>query len=201
MASVSGYCKCLLIQLPLTENSSPERFNAFLSRAAKKRERERSLSSDRPRSVNERGCPLPRRQPRLVNRYASDNWPHRKVQSVPGCVSAIDSNARTIWITDHSRGDGKCFVVRVDEKVDCFCRTLIYDSIRQSAQRIATAKIIKFDKLSPTTYKVLDYVIRQFHLIFGTGAGSSLRHRLARSPRSNWIPRVSRSEAAVHIAS
>jgi hypothetical protein len=30
------------------------------------------------------------------------------------CVSAIDSNGRTIWIADAHRGDGKRFVVRAD---------------------------------------------------------------------------------------
>ena len=34
-----------------------------------------------------------------------------------GCVSAIDSNGRTIWIADAHRGDGKRFVVRADEKL------------------------------------------------------------------------------------
>ena len=29
-----------------------------------------------------------------------------------GCVSAIDSNGRPIWIADAHRGDGKRFVVR-----------------------------------------------------------------------------------------
>jgi hypothetical protein len=28
-----------------------------------------------------------------------------------GCVSAVDSSRRTIWIADAHRGDGKCFVV------------------------------------------------------------------------------------------
>jgi hypothetical protein len=37
-----------------------------------------------------------------------------------GCVSAIDSNGRTIWITDAHRGDGKRFVVRSDEKLTAF---------------------------------------------------------------------------------
>ena len=32
-----------------------------------------------------------------------------------GCVSAIDSNGRTIWIAEAHRGDGKHFVVRADE--------------------------------------------------------------------------------------
>jgi hypothetical protein len=37
-----------------------------------------------------------------------------------GCVSAIDSNGRTIWIVDAHRGDGKRFVVRADEKLTAF---------------------------------------------------------------------------------
>ena len=38
-----------------------EHFNAFLSRCSKKRERERSLSSDRPRSVYEKGLSSPQK--------------------------------------------------------------------------------------------------------------------------------------------
>jgi hypothetical protein len=37
-----------------------------------------------------------------------------------GCVAAIDSNGRTIWIADAHRGDGKRFVVRADEKLTAF---------------------------------------------------------------------------------
>ena len=37
-----------------------------------------------------------------------------------GCVSAIDSNGRTIWIADAHRDDGKRFVVRADEKLSAF---------------------------------------------------------------------------------
>jgi len=37
-----------------------------------------------------------------------------------GCVSAIDSNGRTIWIADAHRGDEKCFVVHADEKLTAF---------------------------------------------------------------------------------
>ena len=37
-----------------------------------------------------------------------------------GCVSATDSNGRTIWIADAHRGDGKRFVVRADEKLTAF---------------------------------------------------------------------------------
>jgi hypothetical protein len=39
-----------------------------------------------------------------------------------GCVSAVDSNGRTIWIADAHRGDGKRFVVRADEKVTVFAK-------------------------------------------------------------------------------
>jgi hypothetical protein len=39
-----------------------------------------------------------------------------------GCVSAIDSNGRTIWIADAHRGDGKRFVVRADEKLTAFLK-------------------------------------------------------------------------------
>ena len=37
-----------------------------------------------------------------------------------GCVSALDSCGRTIWIADPHRGDGKRFVVRADEKLMAF---------------------------------------------------------------------------------
>jgi hypothetical protein len=37
-----------------------------------------------------------------------------------GCVSAVDSAGRTIWIADGHRGDGKRFVVRADEKLPAF---------------------------------------------------------------------------------
>jgi hypothetical protein len=37
-----------------------------------------------------------------------------------GCVSAIDSSGRTIWIADAHRDDGKRFIVRADEKPTAF---------------------------------------------------------------------------------
>jgi hypothetical protein len=37
-----------------------------------------------------------------------------------GCVSAIDSQGRTIWIVDAHRGDGRRFMVRADEKLSAF---------------------------------------------------------------------------------
>jgi hypothetical protein len=43
-----------------------------------------------------------------------------KPVGVKGCVSASDSNGRTIWIADAYAGDGKRFVVRADEKLTAF---------------------------------------------------------------------------------
>ena len=37
-----------------------------------------------------------------------------------GCVSAIDSNGRTIWIADAHRNDGKRFIVRSDDMLTAF---------------------------------------------------------------------------------
>jgi hypothetical protein len=34
-----------------------------------------------------------------------------------GCVSAVDSNGRTIFVADAHHGDDQCFVVRTDEKL------------------------------------------------------------------------------------
>jgi hypothetical protein len=37
-----------------------------------------------------------------------------------GCVSALDSNGRTIWIVDAHRGDGRRFIVHADELLTAF---------------------------------------------------------------------------------
>ena len=37
-----------------------------------------------------------------------------------GCVSAVDSRERTIFVADAHRDDGKRFVVRADEKLTAF---------------------------------------------------------------------------------
>jgi hypothetical protein len=37
-----------------------------------------------------------------------------------GCVSAVDSEWRTIWIVDAHRDDGRRFVVRADEELTAF---------------------------------------------------------------------------------
>jgi hypothetical protein len=55
-----------------------------------------------------------------------------------GCVSAIDSNGRTIFVADAHRDDGKRFVVRADEKLDRVCRTRISDLPRQRRIQLVT---------------------------------------------------------------
>jgi hypothetical protein len=37
-----------------------------------------------------------------------------------GCVSAIDSNGRTIWIADAHRDNGQRFIVHADDKLTAF---------------------------------------------------------------------------------
>jgi hypothetical protein len=37
-----------------------------------------------------------------------------------GCVSAIDSKGRTIWIVDAHRDDGNLFILRADEMLTAF---------------------------------------------------------------------------------
>jgi hypothetical protein len=37
-----------------------------------------------------------------------------------GCVSAIDSNGRTIWIVDAHSSDGRRFIARADDKLTAF---------------------------------------------------------------------------------
>jgi hypothetical protein len=49
----------------------------------------------------------------LLNDLSASHWSW-------GCVSAIDSNGRTIWIADAHRDNGKRFIVRADEKLRAF---------------------------------------------------------------------------------
>jgi hypothetical protein len=37
-----------------------------------------------------------------------------------GCVSAVDSSGRTIFVADAHRGDGKRFIAHADEKLTTF---------------------------------------------------------------------------------
>ena len=47
-----------------------------------------------------------------------------------GCVSAVTSEGRTIWVADAHRDDGKRFVVHADEKLTAFVE--LESAIRQN---------------------------------------------------------------------
>ncbi len=83
-----------------------------------------------------------------------------------GCVSAIDSDGRTIWIADARRDDGKRFVVRADEKT----AFMELESVIRATERPddCGAREIPLDNCRGSSMCLLDFVIRQFHLIFGT---------------------------------
>jgi hypothetical protein len=59
---------------------------------------------------------------RLIAREALGNHRCQSQQSgwSWGCVSAVDSKGRTIFVADAHRGDGKRFVVRADERLTAF---------------------------------------------------------------------------------
>ena len=55
----------------------------------------------------------PSRGPAVNHRIIKAGWSW-------GCVSAIDSNGRTIFVADTHRDDGKRFVLHADEKLTAF---------------------------------------------------------------------------------
>ena len=57
---------------------------------------------------------------RKRNRFDSSLTISAKPVGVGGCVAAIDSNGRTIFVADAHRDDGKRFVVHADEKLTAF---------------------------------------------------------------------------------
>jgi len=50
-----------------------------------------------------------------------------------GCVSAVNTDARTIWIADAHRDDGKRFVVHADEKLTALMEleSTVHESVDQ----------------------------------------------------------------------
>jgi hypothetical protein len=84
-----------------------------------------------------------------------------------GCVSAVDSCSRTIFVADAHRDDGQRFIVRAGEKLTAF---LELESVIRVAERAQDcgAREITLDNCRGSSKSPLDYVIRQFHLIFGT---------------------------------
>jgi hypothetical protein len=58
-------------------------------------------------------------------RYRMKNWEGiadnlSKAGWTLGCVSAVTSEGRIIWVTEAHRGDGKRYVVHADEKLTAF---------------------------------------------------------------------------------
>ena len=51
-----------------------------------------------------------------------------------GCILAVDSGGRKIWIVDAHRGDGRRFIVRADEKLSVFVEL---ESAIRGATRLA----------------------------------------------------------------
>jgi hypothetical protein len=87
-----------------------------------------------------------------------------------GCVSAIESNGRTIFIADAHRDDGKRFIVRADEKLTAFLE--LESTIRASGDLPRQAGEI-YPKLAG--YNEVSYGIIGFSLI-----GQSTVHPIAR---------------------
>jgi hypothetical protein len=58
-----------------------------------------------------------------------------------GCISAVDSNGRTIWIADAHRDNGKRFVVRADEKLTAFLQL-------ESATRLAAVNTVYWQRIT-----------------------------------------------------
>jgi hypothetical protein len=87
-----------------------------------------------------------------------------------GCVSAIDSNGRTIWIADAHRDNGNRLVVRADEKLTAFleleCAIRASD---ESPRRAGTIRLSSRPKKSDYTI-VADLRWQTLALAF-TGAG------------------------------
>jgi len=53
-----------------------------------------------------------------------------------GCVSAVNSNGRTIFVADAHRDDGKRFVVQADEKLTAFVELQTAPGALQLAPRM-----------------------------------------------------------------
>ena len=93
-----------------------------IARRSALRETRRRVPATKTQKVHQaspaRRCHAPRKMKDweiIADRLSKAGWSW-------GCVSAIDSNGRTIWIANAHRGDGKRVAVRTDEKLTV-CRT------------------------------------------------------------------------------
>jgi hypothetical protein len=56
-----------------------------------------------------------------------------------GCVAAVDSNGRTIWIADAHCGDGKHFVARANDKLTAFLQ--LQEAVRKNTIDIVCRRL------------------------------------------------------------
>jgi len=66
-----------------------------------------------------------------------------------GCVSAINSNGRKIWIVDAHRDDRRRYVVRADEKLTAFVEL---ESAIAESSRFTHQCTVKRDSAGAETY-------------------------------------------------
>ena len=61
----------------------------------------------------------------IVDKLSASGWSW-------GCISAVDSEGRTIWIVHAHRDDGRRFLVRSDEKLAAFLELerITHESLR-----------------------------------------------------------------------
>jgi hypothetical protein len=100
-----------------------------------------------------------------------------------GCVPAIDLEARTIWIVDAHRDDGKRFIVHADEKLTAFVElerqvltmTFYLESIHGESRET------RFVSLRAVTYTIRDAKS------FGSQIVSQFSRRPQRSFKGHWV--------------
>ena len=87
-----------------------------------------------------------------------------------GCVSAVDSNGRTIWIADVHRDDGKRYVVRADDRLTAFLELerVTCESLRfLNAERFGT--ILAMTPLLSDSSRVGERIRRNNSIHFSSG--------------------------------
>ena len=80
------------------------------------------------------------------------------------CVTAADSQWRTIWIVDAHRGDGKRFAVHADEKLSAFLELEAAIRSGRAPRGLRGVREITLDNCRGSSKSLLDYVIRRFNL-------------------------------------
>ncbi len=74
---------------------------------------EKSLTSDYSRFLRISFARRAKPWEMIADRLSKTGWSW-------GCVTALNSEGRTIWIADAPRDDGKRFIVRADKKLTAF---------------------------------------------------------------------------------